>query len=97
MNLGPKKSTQNVNYIFCYKEIKLKSSCEEKLLGVIIDKDLNFNNHVEAMCRTASRKLNALARVSSILNESKKELLFNSFIKGQFNYCPLTWMFFHDL
>ena len=45
------------------------------------------------MCRTAGKKLNALARVSNILNESKKELLFNSFIKGQFNYCPLIWMF----
>ena len=93
MNLGPKSSTQSVNDIFCYKEIKLKSSCEEKLLGVIIDKDLNFNNHVKAMCRTAGKKLNTLARVSNILNESKKELLFNSFIKGQFNYCPLIWMF----
>ena len=43
--------------------------------------------------RSAGRKLNALARVSNILNESKKELLFNTFIKGQFNYCPLIWMF----
>ena len=23
----------------------------------------------------------------------KKNLLFNSFIKSQFNYCPLIWMF----
>ena len=50
MNLGPKTSTQNVNDIFCYKEIKFKSSCDEKLLGVI-DKDFNFNNHVKAMCK----------------------------------------------
>ena len=60
MNLRPKTSTQNVNDIFCHEEIKLKSSCEETLLGVIIDKDLNFNNHVNAICKTAGRKLNAL-------------------------------------
>ena len=93
MNLGPKTTTQNVKDIFCYKEIKLKSSCEEKRLGIIIDKDLNFNNHVKATCKTAGRKINALARVSNILNESQKELIFNSFTKEQFNYCPLIWMF----
>ena len=43
----------------------------------------------------ASQKLHALARVSAFVNPDKLRLLMNSFIKSQFSYCPLIWMF-HD-
>ena len=33
----------------------------EKLLGFKIDHELNFNEHVSLLCRTASQKLNALS------------------------------------
>ena len=31
--------------------------------------------------------------MGNILDLSQKNTLFKSFIKGQFNYCPLLWMF----
>ena len=37
----------------------------------------------------------SLARVSVFMNPDKLRLLMNSFIKSQFSYCPLIWMF-HD-
>ena len=45
------------------------------------------------MCRRASRKIRALARVAPFMNLSKRRLLMNSFFKTQFNYFPLIWMF----
>ena len=39
--------------------------------------------------------MHALARVSAFMNPDKLRLLMNSFIKSQFSYCPLIWMF-HD-
>ena len=44
---------------------------------------------------TETEKLHALARVSAFMNPDKLRLLMNSFIKSQFSYCPLIWMF-HD-
>ena len=64
-------------------------------LGVIIDTNLNFKSHVSNLCKRASQKLHALARVSPFMGSDKLRLLMNSFIKAQFSYCPLTWMF-HD-
>ena len=42
----------------------IQESDEEKLLGVTLNRRLNFKNHVSNLCRKASQKLHALARVS---------------------------------
>ena len=45
-------------------EINIESSPQEKLLGGILDDDLNFKSHMSNLCKKASQKLNALARIS---------------------------------
>ena len=66
---------------------------EQKLLGVIIDKDLNFQNHTKSIIKTANQKLSTLIRIAPLMTDFNKKFIFNSFIKGHFNYCPLLWMF----
>ena len=74
---------------------KINESDYEKLLGVSFDKKLSFKKHVEDLCKKANQKLHALARLSNCIDPVKSEILMNSFIRSQFNYCPLVWMF-HD-
>ena len=83
----------SVNEIFVYKNLKLKNSSINEILGVIIDRERNFNKHVKHICKKAGNKLNALTRMTNIHNPFQKNTIFKSFIKGQFNYCPLLWMF----
>ena len=70
----------------------IKSSEKVKLLGINIDKKLNFKDHIDQMCKKANQKLNALSRVAPYMEIAKRKLLFNAFFQSQFNYCPLTWM-----
>ena len=70
---------------------KIKSSDCEKLLGVKFDSKLRFDQHITDLCRTASRKIHALARVTPFMNLSKRRLLLNSYFKTQFNNYPLIW------
>ena len=70
----------------------IKSSNSEKLLGITIDSDFTFEEHINTLCRKASQKLKALSRISQYLSEHKKWILFKTFIMPQFNYCPLAWM-----
>ena len=49
----------------------IKSNKEVKLLGVTIDKDLNFNSHVRIFCRQANQKINALLRIRNYLSLKK--------------------------
>ena len=66
-----------------------------KLLGVIIDKKLEFNPYITDICRKANNKVRALLRIRRYLDLPKAELLCNSYIISCFNYCPLIWMFYN--
>ena len=69
--------------------------CEEvvKLLGVDLDYLLNFNEHVTRICQKVARQLNVLQRISKFLTVETRLLLFKSFIRSNFNYCPIVWHF----
>ena len=67
------------------------SSCE-KILGVYFDNKLNFNTHVTKLCKKASQKLHALARVSNLMSFRQRRIIMNAFISSQFCYCPLLRM-----
>ena len=71
---------------------KIKNSDCKKLLGVKFDSKLRFDQRITDLCRRASRKIHALARVTSFMTLSKRRSLMNSFFKVQFNYSPLIWM-----
>ena len=64
-----------------------------KLLGITIDNKLNFHEHISNICRKASLKLHALARVSHFMKIDKLKTIMSAFIESQFSYCPLIWMF----
>ena len=49
----------------------IESEKEQVLLGMTIDSDLNFENHINNICKTAVQKLNALARVAPYMNMQK--------------------------
>ena len=64
-----------------------------ELLGVTIDKNLNFTDHVSKHCKKCNQKLHALARISKYLSKDKLKIIMKTFIISQFNYCPLVWIF----
>ena len=74
-------------------DFPIDSSKAEVLLGIKIDHELKFDDHVNYLCKKASQKLNALARIRPFMNISKKRIIMKSFIESQFGYCPLIWMF----
>ena len=63
------------------------------LPGVTLNNKLNFNAHINMVCKEACRKLNALFRIAKCLNKNKKKMLINAFFYSHFNYYPLLWMF----
>ena len=70
-------------------ELDVKNGREEKRLGVKIDSKLSFENHISSLCKKASQKLHALAKVVNFMDLTKRKSLMKAFITSQFNYCPL--------
>ena len=73
--------------------IQITSSTAEILLGNTIDSELNFDNHISAICNKVDRKINALGRIANYMSLEKRRIAVKIFIESQFNYCPLIWMF----
>ena len=71
----------------------MTSSTAETLLGITIDSELNFENHLSAICNKVSRKINALVWIVNYMPLEKRRVVIKTFIESQFSYCPLIWMF----
>ena len=72
---------------------KIWESAKQKLLGIEIGINLNFDDHVISLCKKAGTKLAVLARLSKLMSLKKKRILMKTFVESQFGYCPLIWMF----
>ena len=71
----------------------IDGSSTVELLGIKLDNNLNFSEHVSNLIRRGNQKLHALARISKYINQDKLNIIMKTFIQSQFNYCPLIWMF----
>ena len=71
---------------------RIWESQSEMLLGMNIDKRMNFNLHLKGLCTKVNQKISALARIVGILPFQKRHLILKTFIESQFSYCPLIWM-----
>ena len=47
----------------------------EKLLGMTVDKNLNFNLHLKSLCKKVNQKVSELARIANILPFQKRRTI----------------------
>ena len=74
-------------------QTKIWESRKQKVLGVEIDSNLNFDLYVSSLCKKEGKKLCILARLSNFTSLNRRRTLMKMFIESQFGYCPLIWMF----
>ena len=55
-----------------------------------IDDKLSFEKYISAIVKKASNQLNAISRIQKFLGFKEKEILLNSFVYSNFNYCLLV-------
>ena len=78
----------NTNFQVDNQVIKSVSSVE--LLGIQLDDKLNFNLQISKIFKSAANQLNALIRLKQFLSFHAKEVLINSYIISNFNYCSVV-------
>lgn len=84
-------SRKNVNISFNINNVTIVPTKCVKLLGIYFDDKLSFSEHVQHLCKKAGKQVNALSRLSNILSQESKKVIFNTFISSTFNYCPLVY------
>ena len=53
----------------------IETNTKEVLLGITIDKDLKFDDHVNILCQKACQKLNACAHLAPNMNVEKRIIM----------------------
>ena len=74
-------------------ETRLLEEYRNKLLGIRIDRDLNFKMHVRELCKKAGRKLRVMSCLAKYMSLEKRKINMRTFFEFQFTYFPLIWMF----
>ena len=74
-------------------ETDIKTASSINVLGVEIDSDLKFKEHINETCNKIAKQINAVKRIKSFLDRKAKNTIYNSYIKCNLNYCSVVWMF----
>ena len=64
-----------------FNDLAKKNSKEVKILGITLDRNMNFHTRIKNICRKTDQKLSPLLKISPYLDQGKKVLLYKSIIK----------------
>ena len=65
---------------------------KQKLLGIVIDRNLRFDEYILSRCKKVDRKLSVLVRICKFMIIERTRMFMKAFNKSQFGYRPLVWM-----
>ena len=74
------------------QDVTNSENCE-KQVGDEIDSKLSFGKRISTLVKKASKQLNAISRRQNFNGFKEKEILLNSFVYSNFNYCSLVGIF----
>ena len=55
---------------------------KQKLLGIVIDRNLRFDEYILPKCKKAGRKLSVLVRISKSMTIARRRILIKAFIES---------------
>ena len=64
---------------------------KHRLLGVVLDKSLSWQNHIEMTCKTLSRHLYVLSQLKNITDENTRKIFYEAHIKSHIDYASTLW------
>ena len=69
----------------------IKQVDKAKSLGLIIDKNLSWSNHIDMKCKKISSAIGALMRIRHFISMQTAIEIYNAIIQPHFDYCSPVW------
>ena len=73
------------------EKVKLNPSVVEKDLGVLVDKDLKFTQHIESQVKKANRLLGLIRRSFTFMDKECMKQLFTSLVRPHLEFGNVAW------
>ena len=86
-------ASADMEFKFEIDDITLVAEKYVKLIGVNLDKKLNYDTHIQQICKKAGNHLNALKRLSPYISVNHRMAIFRCFILCHFQFCSIVWHF----
>ena len=62
-----------------------------KILGVVIDSQMNYESHIDELCKKLSKCIGLLKHISPFLKQRQRETYYNGVIKPTLLYGSMIW------
>ena len=73
----------------CYSDIDIRMSTCDKILGVYVDENLQWNDQFHHISKKLASYLWLLSKIRSYLSPSHRLLFYNAYIKPHIEYCSI--------
>ena len=70
-------------------DVKIDDS--HKILGVVIDSQMNYESHIDELCKKLSKRIGLLKHISPFLKQRQRETYYNCVINPTLRYGSMIW------
>ena len=86
-----RQNMKNNSFTVLYKNNPVKQVTNHKLLGIVIDQNLLWQDHVHSLVKQISSSVFQLSQIKHFLNEQSRRMFYFSFIQAKLDYCSVIW------
>ena len=69
---------------------------ETKTLGVLVDENITWKNHIVATCKKISKTIGMMRRVKSVISNESLKRLYKALVLPHFDHCSLVWYVIYE-
>ena len=89
--ISPVPSLALTTFTLTINSEQLQHSACEKLLGIKIYSNLNWENQIDQVCSKISSKIYLLSKIKKYLNLESRQLFYSGYILPLIDYCCVVW------
>ena len=82
---------QNLSFTPKIRNYNIQRKDNARFLGVIVNENLTWNNHTDAIKAKMSRYVGILYKLKSLIPLAARKNIFHSFVQSHLNFCSLVW------
>ena len=89
----PQKRSRLVNQslILKYKDVNLEVTSGDKILGVHINENLKWDEHIKFLRKKISSNLWLLSRIKTFIPLNYRILFYKAYIQPHLDFCSIIW------
>lgn len=82
-------NTDKLNLI--YNDESLSMTTSDKILGVCVDNNLNWTEHVKSLTKKIASNIWLLSKIKKFLSQAHRVQFYKSFIQPHIDFCNIVW------